>query len=105
DAKRMLPISFDYNIEPDDPPGTVNGMGWIPESLPFMELQTLQTQLYAACYKGNWASGGGMNATACKSFYALKLPALHCPSDTSGEELTTDMFRYVGVAVAQTNYK
>jgi prepilin-type processing-associated H-X9-DG protein len=100
----VLPISIDYNRETDDPPGDVNGTGWLVRVLPFADQQALHDQM-VSCYEGNWANRGGMNDRYCRPFYTTQLSLHECPSDPSARELTTDMYRYVGTPVAQTSYK
>ena len=106
DAHRTLPISVDYSRETGDPPGDLDGMGWLVRLLPHVEESSLYEQMTASsCFKGDWSGSGGMNSVNCRQFYTTNLSLLHCPSDPTGDQTTTDMFRYLGRAVAKTNYK
>jgi len=80
-----------------------HGLGWIGQSLPYLE----RTELYDALTSNldtAFFSGGGINAPACRSAVATPTATLSCPSDTS-PSTSTGQFQFSGVTVWLTDYK
>jgi prepilin-type N-terminal cleavage/methylation domain-containing protein len=111
-AKKKLPVSISYSTpfaRGCDAPGqpSCSGIGWIVNTLPYMEQQPLFDQ-FAPCFQGSFFSGGGLSKAVCRIPLATQNPMLFCPSDDS--VLTLDIWQpqlqSVGVPKeAKTSYK
>jgi prepilin-type N-terminal cleavage/methylation domain-containing protein/prepilin-type processing-associated H-X9-DG protein len=115
DIKKQFPVSMGY------PESNENGpcVGWILNTLPQLEEQSLYDQFVAAgAFEGNFAVGACKIQQANRGIASTKngirgpelaktqLPILQCPSDTSVLELSVDQYQWQPKCpVALTSYK
>lgn len=118
-AKKTLPVSISYSspfARGCDAPGqpSCSGIGWIVNTLPYIEQQSLFVQ-FTPCFKGSFFSAGGLASTvvplggqSCQQLLAIQTPMLFCPSDESvlNLEIWQPQLQSVGVKQeAKTSYK
>lgn len=90
-----------------------SGKGWITETLPFLEQQSLYNTFESAGgFKGHYSLGQGMrrNDPALRAALQTVLPVLSCPSDPTSQSPQVNQYQYNTPATnpiptAVTNYK
>jgi prepilin-type N-terminal cleavage/methylation domain-containing protein/prepilin-type processing-associated H-X9-DG protein len=117
---KTLPTSTAYDDPVDDPvlptadPAAQTGKGWILNSLPFLEQQSLFESFASnGGFSGRMGSGngngmggaaGGIQRPACLPFMKVKLSAVRCPSDTS-DRTSSQQYQWSNIEVTLTSYK
>lgn len=99
DTQGRLPISVSPWSEGGNGPFT--GRGWLVESLPYLEQNSLYTQ-FEPSRVGNMSDGQGLRSSV--SLLATQLSVLQCPSDPS-PRTSTEQYQLTGLPVAVTSYK
>ncbi len=106
-AHSVFPISIGYDNPSDGAPGPQgrSGKGWIVSTLPYLEQQALFDRFRdELCFEGH-ANSEGMWRSGCRELMKVQVSFLHCPSDSSVRELSTEQFQWTGIPVALTSYK
>ena len=104
DIHRTIPISIGPWQHGPRPAPQRNGKGWIVGLLPHLEEQALYDQ-FVPCFQGDFFTGYGIRAVACREVLRQRLSVLECPSDPSVQQTSRDQFELVGVESALTSYK
>jgi prepilin-type N-terminal cleavage/methylation domain-containing protein/prepilin-type processing-associated H-X9-DG protein len=94
-AHNMLPISVEYEAG--------SGKGWIISLLPHLEQSALYEK-FTPGFQGNYPANGLMKAE-CRDAMKTPIPLLHCPSDPSAKQNSTEQWQWIGIEVALTSYK
>jgi hypothetical protein len=114
-AKRILPISKGQWPEEFDPntgkwvgrPGgspPYHGLGWIFQTLPYME----ETALHAELEPGlalSFGAGIGRPGSALAAAMGRPVALLSCPSDPESLSPSSKMWHLIGIPVTVTSYK
>ncbi|MBN2021356.1 MAG: DUF1559 domain-containing protein [Pirellulales bacterium] len=104
-AHVFFPISIGpWTTESPRPTAEPNGKGWIIGVLPYMEQMGLYEQFIPG-FQGALLSGQGIGRPECRVAMRTQCDFLHCPSDESAMENSTDEYQWTGIEVALTNYK
>jgi len=103
-ANGFFPISISPWFQGPRPTSGTSGKGWIISILPFAE-QTALYEQFIPGFNGAFMSGQGLYLPECRM--AMKTPCdfLHCPSDDSAQQNSTNEYQWVGIEVTLTNYK
>jgi prepilin-type N-terminal cleavage/methylation domain-containing protein/prepilin-type processing-associated H-X9-DG protein len=117
DAKRHFPLSYGAFSLPESPKPQP-AVGWILETLPQLEQQSLYAQFKAGgAYEGrfraneadrvlpNLGIASTKNGVSCPKLLQTQLPILSCPSDPSAATLRDDQWQFADWPVATTSYK
>jgi prepilin-type N-terminal cleavage/methylation domain-containing protein/prepilin-type processing-associated H-X9-DG protein len=108
DAHGVFPISiapWTSELPQPVPPGVkLNAKGWIISVLPYMEQEQLYEQFIPG-FNGDFMASSGIYSTACRGAMKTKCDFLHCPSDDSAQQNSTNEYQWEGIEVALTNYK
>jgi len=80
------------------------GKGWIVDVLPQLEQLPLWQQ-FKPGLTGKFGASGGIRRTECLGALKTQLSSLHCPSDPSVRNNSTQQFQLDGIEVALTSYK
>src|SRR5262245_33807344 len=98
-----LPISTSPWAEgPTPATGNLTGVGWIVNTLPFVEQDNLYKQ-FAPAFTGDMFSGGGLMKVS--ALMTTKIPLINCPADSESIPDSTNQYQWTGIPVALTNYK
>jgi hypothetical protein len=105
-AKNQLPTSVSPWAVGPKPASNASGRGWILESLPFLEQQSLYNEFKTKLgFEGKMFSNQGIARPTLSGAMATQLPVLQCPSDPSVQVLSTDQYQWENKRVALTSYK
>jgi len=120
DIKKHFPVSNGTPYPDEAPPNSQTGVGWILNSLPQLEEQSLFDQFKAggafeprfreiAVGKGlpNTGLASAKNGISCPALMQTQIAVLQCPSDSSEKRVRDDQseWRNPPTLVAVTNYK
>ncbi len=123
DTQRHFPVSMGYSnpggSNNEAPPGVAQPcVGWIVNTLPQLEEQSLYDQFKAAgAFEGNYQSGrcrvpaattglaSNKNGLSSPDLMKTQLSVLQCPSDASVRQLNNQEWEFVGCDVSLTSYK
>lgn len=104
-ANGIFPYGTGYSPPPgdrSDPP--YSGMGWMVQTLPFVEEQALYDQM-KPYFAGEFGGGQGLNHADLEQVVKTQFDSLYCPSDGSARPLLTEQWQWKGKPVAASNYK
>ena len=117
DVKKHFPVSHGA-FSLIESPTTQSGVGWILNTLPQLEEQSLYDRFKAGgAFEGQFrqnkaqliVGNAGIISTkdgvSCPELLKTQLPVLACPSDPTQSKLRSDQFQFANWEVAVTNYK
>lgn len=94
----------ELRLNPDAPPPTLNGKGWIISILPFLDQEALFMK-FEPGFEGQFFSGGGIARPECREAMKTRIAVLQCPADREGKKLSVVQAQWGSINVATTNYK
>jgi len=104
DANSKLPFSHGPWNEGSRPVRPHTGRGWILETLPYLEQDSLY-RAFEPSKVGDMFSGAGIASPAMLLLQQTRLSVLTCPSDPDGGKLSTTQAQSSPNPVMTTNYK
>ena len=119
DINKHFPVNLGAFLKNEAPDGVEQpGVGWILNTLPQLEEQSLFDQFVAAgAFEGNILNGGCKGSVPNRGLMSMKngirspelmqsqLPLLQCPSDDSVTLLSSKQYQWLFCPVAVTSYK
>ncbi|MBN2218367.1 MAG: DUF1559 domain-containing protein [Pirellulales bacterium] len=103
-ANQIFPISVSPWYQGPHPTAGTSGKGWIINILPYVEQQELY-EWFVPGFNGAFFSSQGIYRPECRLAMRTACDFLHCPSDDSAVQNSTNEYQWEGVEVALTNYK